>query len=67
MPCGFLMALAAHQQGRETEAMSRWERNRAACGPSGLLPRSSTLGSANWGNIPQACVHALLFWNAPSS
>jgi GH15 family glucan-1,4-alpha-glucosidase len=33
--CGFLMALAAHQQG-DAVAAARWfERNRAACGPSG--------------------------------
>jgi alpha,alpha-trehalase len=31
------MALALHQHGREVEAVRWFERNRAACGPPGLL------------------------------
>ncbi len=59
--CGFLMALAAHQQGRETEAMLWFERNRAACGPPGLLTEEFDVGERQLrGNIPQAFVHALL-------
>ena len=73
--CGFLMALAAHQQGRETEARSWFERNRAACGPPGLLTEEFDVGQRQLrGNIPQAFVHALLLecavkltrpWNEP--
>jgi GH15 family glucan-1,4-alpha-glucosidase len=59
--CGFLMALAAHQQGRETEAMSWFERNRAACGPPGLFTEEFDVGQRQMrGNLPQAFVHALL-------
>lgn len=35
--CGFLMAMALHQQGREREAVGWFERNHAACGPPALL------------------------------
>ncbi|MGH9106453.1 MAG: glycoside hydrolase family 15 protein, partial [Acidimicrobiales bacterium] len=59
--CGFLMALATHQQGRETEAMSWFERNRAACGPPGLLTEEYDVNQRQLrGNIPQAFAHALL-------
>ncbi|MGH9171706.1 MAG: glycoside hydrolase family 15 protein [Acidimicrobiales bacterium] len=63
--CGFLMALATHQQGRATEAMSWFERNRAACGPPGLLTEEYDVGERQLrGNIPQAFVHALLLESA---
>ena len=59
--CGFLMALALHQQGRETEAAAWFERNRAACGPPGLLTEEfDVIQRQLRGNIPQAFVHALL-------
>ena len=49
--CGFLMALAAHQLGRTTEAVGWFERNRSACGPPGLSPRSSTYANASFEGI----------------
>jgi GH15 family glucan-1,4-alpha-glucosidase len=59
--CGFLMALATHQEGRPTEAMSWFERNRAACGPPGLFTEEFDVGQRQLrGNLPQAFVHALL-------
>lgn len=35
--CGFMMALAEHQQGHAHCAMRWFERNRTACGPPGLF------------------------------
>ena len=65
MLCGFLMALALHQQGRDTEAVGWFERNRAACGPPGLLTEEfDVIQRQLRGNIPQAFVHALLFESA---
>ena len=60
--CGFTMALALHQHGREVEA-SRWfERNRAACGPPGLYSEEYDVGQRQLrGNVPQAFVHAAMF------
>lgn len=59
--CGFLMALATHQQGHETEAMRWFERNRAACGPPGLFTEEFDVSQRQLrGNMPQAFVHALL-------
>ncbi len=59
--CGFLMALAAHQQGN-TVAATRWfERNRAACGPPGLFSEEYDVAQRQLrGNLPQAFVHALM-------
>lgn len=59
--CGFILSLAYEQQG-ETVAAARWfERNRAACGPSGLLSEEFDVTQRQLrGNIPQAFVHALL-------
>ncbi|HEY3893932.1 MAG TPA: glycoside hydrolase family 15 protein [Pseudonocardiaceae bacterium] len=59
--CGFLMALAAHQQG-DTVMAARWfERNRAACGPSGLFSEEYDVTQRQLrGNLPQAFVHALM-------
>ena len=63
--CGFLMALALQQQGREKEAVGWFERNRAACGPPGLLTEEFDVVQRQLrGNIPQAFVHALLFESA---
>jgi alpha,alpha-trehalase len=59
--CGFWMALAAHQQGRPTAAVRWFERNRAACGPPGLLPEEYDVTQHQMrGNLPQAFAHALL-------
>ena len=63
--CGFLMALALHQQGRDSEAVGWFERNRAACGPPGLLAEEfDVIQRQLRGNMPQAFVHALLFESA---
>jgi hypothetical protein len=60
--CGFLMALATHQQGRPTEAIGWFERNRAACGPPGLFTEEFDVRQRQLrGNLPQAFVHALMF------
>ena len=59
--CGFWMALAAHQQGHTAAALRWFERNRAACGPPGLLSEEFDLTQHQLrGNLPQAFVHALL-------
>jgi GH15 family glucan-1,4-alpha-glucosidase len=59
--CGFLLSLAYAQQG-EAVAAARWfERNRAACGPPGLLSEEFDVTQRQLrGNLPQAFVHALL-------
>jgi hypothetical protein len=63
--CGFTMALALHQQGRETEAARWFERNRASCGPAGLLTEEYDVTQRQVrGNAPQAFVHALLLESA---
>jgi len=63
--CGFTMALALHQQGREVEATRWFERNRAACGPPGLYCEEYDIGQRQLrGNLPQAFVHALMFEGA---
>lgn len=59
--CGFMMALAEHQQGDELSAIRYFERNRASCGPPGLLSEEYDVGQRQLrGNLPQAFVHALL-------
>ncbi|MEU6786450.1 glycoside hydrolase family 15 protein [Nonomuraea angiospora] len=59
--CGFLVALAAHQQGDVPTALRWFERNRAACGPAGLLAEEYDVTQRQMrGNLPQAFVHALL-------
>jgi GH15 family glucan-1,4-alpha-glucosidase len=63
--CGFITALALHQQGREVEANRWFERNRAACGPPGLMAEEYDVGQRQMrGNLPQAFVHALLLETA---
>lgn len=60
--CGFVMALAEHQQGHEREAVRWFERNRAGCGPTGLFTEEfDVIERQLRGNLPQAFVHALLF------
>lgn len=63
--CGFLMALAEHQQGNELGAVRWFERNRTACGPPGLFAEEFDVSQHQLrGNLPQAFVHALLFETA---
>ncbi len=63
--CGFLMALADHQQGDDIRAVRWFERNRTACGPPGLFAEEFDVGQRQLrGNLPQAFVHALLFETA---
>ncbi len=63
--CGFLMALALQQQGRHTEAVGWFERNRAACGPPMLFTEEfDTHQHQLRGNLPQAFVHAVMFESA---
>ncbi len=60
--CGFLMALADHQQGNRVAAVRWFERNRTACGPPGLYTEEFDIAQRQMrGNLPQAFVHALLF------
>lgn len=59
--CGFITALGAHQQGDQASAFRWFERNRAACGPAGLLAEEYDVPQRQMrGNLPQAFVHALL-------
>ena len=59
--CGFMMALAEHQQGDEIAAARWFERNRAACGPPGLFAEEYDVAQRQLrGNLPQAFVHAML-------
>jgi GH15 family glucan-1,4-alpha-glucosidase len=59
--CGFWMALAHHQQGHVERSVRWFERNRAACGPSGLFSEEFDVRQHQLrGNLPQAFVHALL-------
>ena len=63
--CGFVMALAEHQQGHEVEAHRWFERNRGACGASGLYAEEFDIVQRQLrGNLPQAFVHALLLESA---
>ena len=59
--CGFLMALATHQQGDRVTAESWWERTRASCGPAILYSEEYDTDERQMrGNLPQAFVHALM-------
>ncbi|MEU6549421.1 glycoside hydrolase family 15 protein [Streptomyces sp. NPDC046915] len=63
--CGFVMALAEHQQGRTVPAHRWFERNRGACGASGLYAEEYDIAQRQLrGNLPQAFVHALLLETA---
>ena len=49
------------QQGGHSQAARWFERNRAACGPPGLLSEEFDVSQRQLrGNLPQAFVHALL-------
>jgi hypothetical protein len=59
--CGFWLALALHQAGDRLHATRLFDRNRAACGPSGLFTEEFDVHQRQLrGNVPQAFVHALL-------
>ncbi|HEY1920641.1 MAG TPA: glycoside hydrolase family 15 protein [Streptosporangiaceae bacterium] len=59
--CGFVVALALHQQGEETMAARWFERTRAACGSPGLFSEEYDVTERQLrGNLPQAFVHALM-------
>jgi GH15 family glucan-1,4-alpha-glucosidase len=59
--CGFVMALAEHQQGHQVEAARYFERNRTACGTPGLFSEEFDVDQRQLrGNLPQAFVHALM-------
>lgn len=59
--CGFVMAMAQHQNGNPVEAARWFERNRAACGPAGLYAEEYDVRQRQLrGNLPQAFVHALM-------
>jgi alpha,alpha-trehalase len=63
--CGFVLALALQQQGRELEAARWFERNRAACGSPGLYAEEYDVAERQLrGNLPQAFVHAMLLESA---
>ena len=63
--CGFLTALAAHQQGDAYGAVRWFERNRSALGPPGLFTEEYDVEQRQLrGNLPQAFVHALLIETA---
>ncbi|MFE2564738.1 glycoside hydrolase family 15 protein [Streptomyces mirabilis] len=63
--CGFVMALAEHQQGRMIDAHRWLERSRGACGASGLYAEEFDIAQRQLrGNLPQAFVHALLLETA---
>jgi alpha,alpha-trehalase len=54
-----MMALALQQQGDYVTATGWFERNRAACGPPGLLSEKFDVAQRQLrGNLPQAFVHA---------
>jgi GH15 family glucan-1,4-alpha-glucosidase len=59
--CGFILSLAYEQQGQAVSAARWFERNRAACGPPGLLSEEFDVTQRQLrGNLPQAFVHAML-------
>ena len=59
--CGFAMSLARLASGDTVEAFRWFERQRAACGPPGLLCEEFDVRQRQLrGNLPQGFVHALL-------
>ena len=58
--CGFVMALALHQQDRPIEATAWYERTRSCCGPPQLFSEEYDITEHQLrGNLPQAFVHAV--------
>jgi hypothetical protein len=63
--CGFLVALAANQQGDQITAARWFERTGAACGPPQLFSEEYDVTQHQMrGNLPQAFVHALMIETA---
>ncbi|MFE4873925.1 glycoside hydrolase family 15 protein [Streptomyces sp. NPDC056682] len=63
--CGYLMAMAEHQQGNQAEAVRWFERSRSACGPPGLFAEEYDISQRQLrGNLPQAFVHAIMLESA---
>jgi GH15 family glucan-1,4-alpha-glucosidase len=63
--CGLWLALAYAQRGENARALRWFERNRAACGPPGLLAEEYDVRQRQLrGNLPQAFVHALVLETA---
>ncbi|MFJ7999698.1 glycoside hydrolase family 15 protein [Streptomyces sp. NPDC096310] len=59
--CGFVVALAEQRQGHRESALRWFERNRAACGTTGLFSEEYDVAQREMrGNLPQAFVHALM-------
>jgi GH15 family glucan-1,4-alpha-glucosidase len=59
--CGFTLAMVYDQRNHRDRAVAWFERNRASCGPPGLLTEEFDVGERQLrGNIPQAFVHAVL-------
>jgi GH15 family glucan-1,4-alpha-glucosidase len=59
--CGFDFAMALHQSGDPINAARFFERNRAACGTSGLFTEEYDVEQRQLrGNFPQAFVHAAM-------
>ena len=59
--CGFITALAQLQQGRDLEAVRWFERNRTACGATGLFSEEYDVRQRQLrGNLPQAFVHSAM-------
>ncbi|MFD7711421.1 glycoside hydrolase family 15 protein [Streptomyces sp. NPDC059786] len=59
--CGYMMALAAHAQGRDVEAARWFERTRSSCGTAGLFAEEFDVAQRQLrGNLPQGFVHAML-------
>ncbi len=60
--CGFVMAMAAAQQGETLAAARYFERNRSSCGTPGLFSEEYDIQQRQMrGNLPQAFVHAVMF------
>ena len=58
--CGFLVALALHQQGRAVDAVRWYERTNGSAGPAQLYSEEFDVAQHQLrGNLPQAFVHAL--------
>ncbi|MFJ9710733.1 glycoside hydrolase family 15 protein [Streptomyces sp. NPDC101234] len=63
--CGFVMAMAEHQQGHAIDAHRWFERARGACGASGLYAEEFDIAQRQLrGNLRQGFVHALLLNSA---
>jgi len=65
MLCGFLLALAEHQQGDLATARGRFERIRSGCSTTGLFTEEYDVRQRQLrANLPQAFVHALMLETA---